>query len=145
MRHSLSKVFSPALSSRFPPGKHECVNSLHHQVRGGSEAQRLKSICFWQPNLCHCASHFSPAPWPGSRPYHCWRRQNKPPRASLEERGKKNILNSLGGNKKRVFKINLRIQSVTQLLCPRPSPRFPQQNVNKHILWPRAFHLLPGR
>lgn len=130
MRRSLLKVFSPAPSSRFPLGKHECINSLHHQVHGGSKSQRLKSTCFWQSNLCRCANHLSLAPRPGSWRYYCWRRQNKSPRALLEKGGNKNSFNSLGREKKKLLKINSRIQSVTRLppfSAPAPPLAFPSK------------------
>ena len=89
----------------------------------------MKSTCFWQRNRCRCANHLSRAPRPGSRRYYCWRRQNKSPRASLEEEGNKNSFNSLGGGKKKkVLKITLRIQTITQLppsSAPAPPLAFP--------------------
>lgn len=150
MRRNLLKIFSPVPSSRFPPGKHDCINSLHHQVRGGNEWQGLKSTCFWQSSLRHRANHLSLAPRPGSRRYFCWRRQNKSPRASLGigGGGNKNNFNSLGGKeKKKVLKIKLEDperDSAPSLPCARPSPRLPQQNVHKHILWPGRFICCQG-
>lgn len=117
---------SPVPSPRVPLGKHKCVSSPHHQVRGGNSLQRLKSTCFWQVHLCHLTSHWSPAPRPGSRRCYCWSRQNKSPRVSLESEGNKNCFNSSGGMKKKSIEHPERSPDPS-LLCAPPSLALPSK------------------